>query len=159
MLLVSVDTLHRDFLGVHGPPWDVTPRIDALMAEGARLDHVIVPRGLSGPSMASLVTGAYPRTHGVRINDHTVGAEGVSADTLTLGERFAAAGYAGAFTFLSTDFHEMLRRDEFRPRRFMLVFGLHLGGYVGALLGTLAAVVQVRRNRRGALTDSHHKLI
>jgi hypothetical protein len=71
---------------------------------------------------------------------------------------FAAAGYAGAFTLLSTDFHEMLRRDEFRPRRFMLVFGLHLGGYVGALLGTAAAVLRVRRDRRAA-ANSHLKLI
>ncbi len=93
VLLVSVDTVHRDFLGVHAPPWDTTPRLDALMAEGARLDHVLVPRGLSGPSMASLITGAYPRTHGVRVNESGFDPEGVSADTPTLGQRFADAGY------------------------------------------------------------------
>ncbi|MFN7147619.1 MAG: alkaline phosphatase family protein, partial [Myxococcota bacterium] len=88
VLLLSLDTVHRDFLGVHHPAWDVTPRLDALFAEGARLDHVIVPRGLSAPSMASMVTGAYPRTHGVRVNDRTLDPEGVSADTPTLGQRF-----------------------------------------------------------------------
>lgn len=93
VVLLSVDTVHRDFLGVHHPAWDVTPRLDALFAEGARLDHVIVPRGLSAPSMASMITGAYPRTHGVRANDRTLDPEGVSADTPTLGQRFAAAGY------------------------------------------------------------------
>ncbi len=94
VIVLGVDTLHRDFLGVNGPPWDTTPRLDALMAEGTRLDHVIVPRGLSGPSMATIVTGAYPRTHGVRANDLRIDAEGVSEATLTLGQRFGAAGYA-----------------------------------------------------------------
>jgi hypothetical protein len=41
----------------------------------------------------------------------------------------------------------MLRRDEFRPRRFMLVFGIHLGGYAGALVGTTVACLTVRRDR------------
>jgi hypothetical protein len=69
---------------------------------------------------------------------------------------FATAGYAGLFTHFSHDFHEMLRRDEFRPRRFMLVFGLHLGGYAGALLGTAAAVLQVRRERRRTAAAVHN---
>jgi hypothetical protein len=60
---------------------------------------------------------------------------------------FALAGYLGLFAHFSTDFREMLRRDEFRPRRFMLVFGIHLGGYAGALVGTTVACLTVRRDR------------
>ena len=92
VVLISVDTVNRHFLGVHHPDWDVTPRLDALFAESTLLDHVVVPRGLSGPSMATLVTGVYPRTHGVRVNEEMLD-DPVSADTPTLGERFVAAGY------------------------------------------------------------------
>lgn len=41
-------------------------------------------------------------------------------------------GARGAFTGWSADFNEMVARDEMRPYRFMSVFGIHLGGYVGA---------------------------
>ena len=58
-----------------------------------------------------------------------------------------ALGYGGLFTHFSDDFREMLARDEFRPRRFMLVFGVHLGGYVGGLIGSVAAVVSITRRR------------
>jgi hypothetical protein len=60
----------------------------------------------------------------------------------------AIAGYFGAFTPFSADFRQMLARDEMRPRRFMAVFGEHLGGYVGGVLGTVVAVVKVIRARR-----------
>ena len=59
-----------------------------------------------------------------------------------------ALGYRGWLAFFSDDFREMLRLNEFRPHRFMLVYGVHLGGYVGGLFGTAAAVVSVLRERR-----------
>lgn len=57
-------------------------------------------------------------------------------------------GYAGAFTRFSADFAEMVAKDEMRPARFMAVFGIHLGGYVGALVGLIAACVAVVMKRR-----------
>jgi arylsulfatase A-like enzyme len=95
VLLLSVDTLHHDFVRP-----DLTPRIHALLDEGVRFDHLIVPRGLSGPSMASFITGAYPRTHGVRVNGISVADEGVSPDVPTLARRFADAGHR-SYGFLS----------------------------------------------------------
>lgn len=56
-------------------------------------------------------------------------------------------GCGGAFTHLSADFEDMVRADVFRPRRFMCAWGVHLGGYVGGLVGTIAAVVLVLRQR------------
>lgn len=90
-MLISVDTLHREFVGGHHPEWDVTPRIDALMAESVRLDHVVVPRGLSAVSMATMITGALPRTHGVR--DNSAPDRTPLARTPTLAQRFSAAGF------------------------------------------------------------------
>jgi choline-sulfatase len=68
VLILSMDTVNRDFLGLRHAEWDTTPTLDAISGEGVRFDDVIVPRGLSAPSIASLATGAYPRTHGVRDN-------------------------------------------------------------------------------------------
>ncbi|MDP2308052.1 MAG: sulfatase-like hydrolase/transferase [Pseudomonadota bacterium] len=94
VLLISVDTVNRDFLGVHHPEWDTTPTIDALFAEGVRLDNVLVPRGLSAVSMATMVTGAYPVTHRVRDNEPPeAGGAGIAAGVETLYQRFGAAGY------------------------------------------------------------------
>jgi hypothetical protein len=42
----------------------------------------------------------------------------------------------------------MVRRDEFRPYRFMAVFGVHLGGYVGGLAGTIAAAGMIFHKRK-----------
>ena len=62
------------------------------------------------------------------------------------------AGYFGAFAPTNEDFRDMLRLDQWRPRRFMAVYGIHLGGYVGGVLGTVIAVVLVTRMRRRAAT-------
>ena len=56
-------------------------------------------------------------------------------------------GYEGALTHLSPDFEDMARADVFRPRRFMCTWGIHLGGYVGGLLGTFIAAGMVMRKR------------
>ena len=42
----------------------------------------------------------------------------------------------------------MIAVDQWRPKRFMSVYGEHLGGYVGGLLGTTIAVVRIVRERR-----------
>jgi hypothetical protein len=60
----------------------------------------------------------------------------------------AFAGYFGFFVRFDTDFQEMVRADQWRPHRFMAVYGEHLGGYVGGLLGTTIAVIRIIRERR-----------
>jgi len=56
-------------------------------------------------------------------------------------------GSAGGLTNVSEDFRQMVLHDEFRPYRFMMVYGIHLGGYIGGALGTVVAVVSVFRER------------
>ena len=62
----------------------------------------------------------------------------------------AVLGLIGSFGWLahfSDDFTAMLRRDEMRPHRFIAVFGIHFGGYVGGLVGLIAAVLSIRKVR------------
>jgi hypothetical protein len=56
-------------------------------------------------------------------------------------------GYHGLLAWFDDDFREMVRRDQFRPYRFMAVYGVHCGGYVGGILGTIIATILVRRKR------------
>jgi hypothetical protein len=54
-------------------------------------------------------------------------------------------GASGGLTWMNRDFDDMLAADQWRPYRFMAVFGIHLGGYVGAVVGLIAAcVIRVR---------------
>jgi hypothetical protein len=57
---------------------------------------------------------------------------------------FAAAGavlgYLGLLSWMSQDFGFLAEANVFRPARFMCVYGIHLGGYLGAGLGTAWAV-------------------
>jgi len=66
-------------------------------------------------------------------------------------------GIAGRFfllNWISQDFRDLARYNLWRPRRFMTVYGIHLGGYVGGLLGIVYGVWSIRRRRRRYATVS-----
>ncbi len=66
VLLVTIDTLRADRLGCYGSTRAITPRIDRLAAEGVLFDRVSTTLPRTTQSVASLMTGRYPRGHGAR---------------------------------------------------------------------------------------------
>jgi arylsulfatase A-like enzyme len=67
LVLVTIDTLRADRLGVYGS--DVgTPNMDRIAREGAFAENAFVQVPLTRPSHLSLFTGRYPFEHGVRQN-------------------------------------------------------------------------------------------
>ena len=68
LLLVTVDTLRADHIGVYGNPLGLTPRIDALAGESLRFSASYAPASYTLPSMASLHTGLYPEEVGIFAN-------------------------------------------------------------------------------------------
>ena len=75
VLIVSVDTLRADRLGSYGnDTWGETPspHIDALAADGVLFERCLAPRGQTHPSIASMLTGKFPITTGVRENIHSL---------------------------------------------------------------------------------------
>jgi len=68
LLLITIDTLRADRVGTYGAPGAATPALDALAARGVRFDQTQTAEPLTGPSHATILTGQYPPTHGVRGN-------------------------------------------------------------------------------------------
>jgi arylsulfatase len=65
ILLICTDQQRYDALGCSGNPHVQTPTIDALAADGVLFERCYVQNPVCSPSRASLMTGQYPRTHGL----------------------------------------------------------------------------------------------
>jgi arylsulfatase A-like enzyme/Flp pilus assembly protein TadD len=94
VVLITIDTLRPDRLGVYGNRNGLTPRMDALAADGTVFLHTIAQVPLTLPSHTTLLTGTYPMWHGVR----DLSTSGVGHGIPTLAEIFKGNGYrTGAF--------------------------------------------------------------
>lgn len=70
VVLVLVDDLATGVMGQGSRyPFLETPYLDRLQREGATFDQAFVPTSVCSPNRASLLTGTYAHTHGVRVND------------------------------------------------------------------------------------------
>ena len=88
VLLITIDTVRADHLGAYGYPRSTSPRIDALAREGVLFEkaYATVPR--TTQSVASLLTGLYPKNHRARGLFSVV-----PAGNTTLAELLRAKGY------------------------------------------------------------------
>lgn len=94
VVLITLDTVRADRLGVYGGPAGVTPALDRLAGEGARFEQASAAAPLTLPSHATLLSGLLPPHHGLRNNGGGVFPE----DRATLATALAGAGYrTGAF--------------------------------------------------------------
>jgi arylsulfatase A-like enzyme/tetratricopeptide (TPR) repeat protein len=94
ILLVTLDTARADRLGCYGYASAETPVLDGLARDGVLFERCITPTAFTLPSHASIMTGRYPASHGVRIN----GDRALADAQTTLAERLSEAGYrTGAF--------------------------------------------------------------
>lgn len=96
VVLVTLDTLRADHLGVYGS--DVaTPHLDRMAADGALVEQASAHTPLTRPSHVSLLTGLLPTRTGVRDNV----SPAVVPEVPLLAELLAAAGFRTA-AFLSS---------------------------------------------------------
>ncbi|MEO8360783.1 MAG: sulfatase-like hydrolase/transferase [Vicinamibacteria bacterium] len=105
MILISIDTLRADHVGVR----NLTPSIDAFAKTAMRFTSAWSHTPLTLPAHASILTGLLPTNHGVRDN---VGFELRAGSTLA--ERFKKAGYVTGGFVSST----VLRRETGIARGF-----------------------------------------
>ena len=64
-VVIVVDDMRFDEMGVAGHPILETPHIDALAAAGANFTRAYHAVPLCSPNRASILTGQYPSTHGI----------------------------------------------------------------------------------------------
>jgi arylsulfatase A-like enzyme len=68
LILITIDTLRADHLGVDGYARDTSPHLDVLARDGTWFARCYAQSVTTRASHASLFTGCYPGTHGVLSN-------------------------------------------------------------------------------------------
>jgi arylsulfatase A-like enzyme/Tfp pilus assembly protein PilF len=130
LLLITIDTLRADHVGAYGATTGATPSLDALAAAGTRFDQVQTAVPLTAPSHATILTGVYPPTHGVRGNVvFTLGSEHPTLATRLKRRGYRTAAFVGAypvaaafgfgqgFDTFDEEFHESSPIDQGAERR------------------------------------------
>jgi len=88
VILISLDTLRADHLGLYGYGRDTSPRLDALGRESLVFEHAFTTAAWTLPAHMSMLTGLHNHQHGV------VGLNAALAPTSpTLAERLKTAGW------------------------------------------------------------------
>jgi arylsulfatase A-like enzyme len=88
VLFVLVDEWRAQATRYNGDANVETPALDRFAAESVSFDAAVSGTPVCCPYRASLITGQYPLTNGVFVNDVELKPNGV-----TMGEAFAKAGY------------------------------------------------------------------
>ena len=110
IILISIDDLRFDCIGCeedrrsldqYGVDVEVcTPSIDGFASRGVRFSQAVAPASYTSSSHASLLTGLYPPSHGVRAFFYTK----LKQEVRTLAQGLKDVGYS---TFSSCDFRSM----------------------------------------------------
>jgi len=130
LILITIDTLRADHVGAYGAAGGATPSLDALAAAGVRFDQVQTAVPLTGPSHATILTGQYPPSHGVRGNVvFTLGSKYPTLAALLKRQGYTTAAFVGAypvaaafgfnqgFDTFNEEFHEASVGDPGAERR------------------------------------------
>ncbi|MDH3687688.1 MAG: sulfatase-like hydrolase/transferase, partial [Myxococcales bacterium] len=92
VVLVTLDTVRADRLGVH------TPHLLQLARQGVRFERAFSSSPLTLPSHATLLTGLRPREHGVRDNGRFVLPPGLPTVTQALHDAgWTTGAFVGSF--------------------------------------------------------------
>ena len=98
VLLITVDTLRADYVGCYASRHLKTPCLDGLAEDGVLFETAYSQVPLTPPSHASILTGRYPASHGLR--DFTIGQfrAGIPSFATILRERgYKTAAFVSAF--------------------------------------------------------------
>ena len=93
IILISVDTLRADHVGIYGYDRNTTPNIDNFAKENILFTQAISQGTRSVVSYASIFTSQYPQVHGAGM-DRT--PKGLGPSALTMAEVFKEQGYKTA---------------------------------------------------------------
>lgn len=109
LVFIFADQWRAQAAGYAGNKDVKTPHLDKLAAESVNLKHAVSGCPVCSPYRASLITGRYPLTHGVFLNDLLLNDEAVS-----LAQAYSRAGYETAY--IGKWHLDGNRRGSFIPR-------------------------------------------
>lgn len=92
ILYVFADQWRAQATGHAGDPNVKTPNLDALETESLSFTNAVMGCPVCSPARACMVTGRYPLTHGVFMNDLHL-----NHDAVSIADAFGAAGYDTAY--------------------------------------------------------------
>jgi len=92
LLFVFADQLRAQSLGYSGCPDIDTPRLDLFAAESVNYANAVSTFPVCSPSRASLMTGRYPLSHGLLINDLHL-----NENSMSIAQAYNAAGYTTGY--------------------------------------------------------------
>ena len=99
VLLIMTDQHRMDAIGAYGNPVIRTPNLDSLAAGGTRFTNCWTQHPVCMPSRASIFTGRYPSSHGVRTNGIRLPASEKTLAQALLDQGYSTFG-AGKFHFI-----------------------------------------------------------
>ena len=91
LLLISIDTLRADHMGIYGYRRPTTPRIDAWFEGGQVFEAAYSTEANTSPSVVSFLTGLLPQSHGVRLL-----YQKIPPGVITIADLLREAGYQTA---------------------------------------------------------------
>lgn len=97
VILITIDTLRADHLGVYGYGRDTSPTLDALAAAGAAVPRCYAQSATTGASHASLFTGLEPPLAGVISNQEQFPADSISIMDRLREEGYDTAGFVSGY--------------------------------------------------------------
>jgi len=100
IVLISVDTLRPDHLGIYGYSRPTSPHIDRFFADAAIYERAYSTTASTGPSVVSLLTGQLPHEHRVRLLYQLVGKD-VALVTDLLPEAYQKAAFVSNIVLTS----------------------------------------------------------
>ena len=114
LLILCTDQQRADSLGACGNAQARTPHLDALAARGLRFDNHLTPNQICCPSRGTMITGLYPRHHGMTTNGRTL-LDGLPSLPGLLGEAGYDTHAVGKLHLQPIMAHESLRYPESVP--------------------------------------------
>src|SRR5262245_12779356 len=132
IVLVSIDTLRADHLGLYGYTRDTSPFLDEWSRRCMVFERAFTPAAWTLSAHMSMLTGLYPEQHGV-----LKGTLALAPDVPLLAERLRSAGYRTVGLYQPTWVHPRHGFDRgfevFRPHASAEEAGAHLFEELGKL--------------------------
>jgi arylsulfatase A-like enzyme len=95
IILVSIDTLRADHLGIYGYARQTSPALDSLAQDGAVFLNTFATSAWTLPSHASMLTSLFGFNHQIYYNDERIGTSLVTLADVLRQNRFFCAAFTG----------------------------------------------------------------